>query len=547
MLTVQTSGRVAVRFAKELLMRYRHYALSAAALLVCALPSLAQDQPKVTPAAEQLHPAGHDHSDKAAPKTAQLLEGYGNGGFPVTGASAPAQAYFSNGMELAAAFAHKASIVAMEEAVRLDPACALCLWGLAYTSGPTINYGKDWPERKPLYAMLVKAEALAKKTGTKRERDLIAVFRKRYTPGATPARRDAVFAKDMQKLVRKYPADNTIAVLAADAIIQAMEGDNYKSEAMKAVGLLETVLARAPNDTPAIHFYIHATEIAGVPARAEPFADKLGTLAPRASHLVHTPSHTFYWVGRYQDAATVNHRAVELGKQNAIRLGMTEPDGVWGLPYHAHNVIFGLGGALMAGDAKIGLELGRPLVDRSEAQDKAHPVMQLLTAAGYFALARFDDPGAVLARPQPKLPYLTAAWHYARGEVFAKQGDKAGLKAEIAALEAMVIPPQVAGESKAPDQMVSIVRLVLTGRLAMAEGRWADAGAAFKAAAEIEETEDFMQFSDPPAFWYPVRRDYAAALQAAGDKAGAKRELEATLKLRPKDPVVMAMLAGLAG
>ena len=80
----------------------------------------------------------------------------------------------------------------------------------------------------------------------------------------------------------------------------------------------------------------------------------------------------------------------------------------------------------------------------------------------------------------------------------------------------------------------------------MAEQRWNDAGAAFRAAAEIEETEDFMQFSDPPAFWYPVRRDYAAALLAAGDKAGAKRELEATLKLRPKDPVATAMLAGLA-
>jgi tetratricopeptide (TPR) repeat protein len=527
-------------------MRYGKFAFGAAVLLACALPGWAQDTPKVTPAAEAAHPEGHDHSDKAAPKTAQLLPGYGNGGFPVTGANPQAQAFFSNGMELAAAFAHRASIVAMEEAVRLDPACAMCLWGLAYTSGPTINYGKDWPERKKLYAMLGTAQDLAKKTGTKRERDLIGVFRKRYLPGATIAKRDAAFAKDMQKLVKKYPLDDTIAVLAADAIIQAMTGETYKAEAMKAVGLLEVVLARTPDDTPAIHFYIHATEIAGVPARAERFADKLGALAPRASHLVHMPSHTYYWVGRYQDAATVNHRAVELGKENAIRLGMTEPDGVWGLPYHAHNVIFGLGGALMAGDAKIGLELGRPLVDRSQGQDKAHPVMQLLSAAGYFAIARFDDPKAVLARPKPKLPYLTAAWHYARGEVFAKQGDLVGLKAEIAALEAMKIPPQSADESKAPDQMVQIVRLVLTGRLAMGEGRWSDAQTAFRAAAEIEETEDFMQFADPPAFWYPVRRDYAAALLAAGDKAGAKRELEATLKLRPKDPVVMAMLAGLA-
>jgi tetratricopeptide (TPR) repeat protein len=530
---------------REFSMRYGRLLLGSGFLLL-SLPGSAQDLPKATPAAEQAHPAEHDHTDQTTPKTAQLLEGYGGGGFAVTGANAQAQAFFSNGMELAAAFAHKASIAAMAEAVRLDPKCAMCRWGLAYTSGPTINYGKGWPERKQLYAMLGTAEELAQKTGTERERELIKVFRKRYLPGATIAKRDTAFAKDMLKLVKKYPDDNTIAVLAADALIQAMDEHNYKAEAMKAVGLLEVVLARAPSDTPAIHFYIHATEIARVPARAEPYADKLGGLAPRASHLVHMPSHTYYWVGRYQDAATVNHRAVELGKENALRLGLTAPNGVWGLPYHSHNVIFGLGGALMAGDAKIGLELGRELIDHSQAEEEAHPVMQLLASAGYFALARFDDPKAVLARPESKLPYLKAAWHYARGEAFAKLGNLAGLKTEIAALPSDALA-KADPKMKAPDQMVAIVRLVLVGRLAMAEQRWADAATAFKGAAEIEETEDFMQFADPPAFWYPVRRDYAAALLAGGDKAGALREVDASLKLRPKDPVALELRGRIGG
>ena len=99
---------------------------------------------------------------------------------------------------------------------------------------------------------------------------------------------------------------------------------------------LERVLAADPTYTPAIHFYIHATEIAGVATKAEPYADRLIALAPRASHLVHMPSHTYYWVGRYQDAADVHMRAVEIGVENAKRLGLPPPDGVWGLPYHAH-------------------------------------------------------------------------------------------------------------------------------------------------------------------------------------------------------------------
>jgi hypothetical protein len=278
-------------------MRLSLTATAVAVLALSGLPGLAQDQPKATPAAEQSHPEGHNHTDQAAPKTAQLLEGYGGGGFAVATANPQAQAFFSNGMELAAAFAHKASIQAMEEAVRLDPGCAMCLWGQAYTGGPTINYGADLTERALLYAQLTKAEKLAKKIESERNRNLIAVFRKRYRPGGSIEKRDRAFAKDMVKLVQQYPQDNTIAVLAADAIIQAMGEQDYKAQGRVAVGLLETVLSRAPNDTPAIHFYIHASEIAGVPERAEPYADKLGTLAPRASHLVHMPSHTYYWVG----------------------------------------------------------------------------------------------------------------------------------------------------------------------------------------------------------------------------------------------------------
>jgi len=524
----------------------RRASLTAIGLALLAAPVVAQDVPKATPAAEQAHPDGHNHTDQAAPKRPELLTGYGNGGFAVTGANPEAQAFFSNGMELAAAFAHKASIQAMEEAVRLDPGCAMCHWGLAYASGPTINYGSDAADRVRLRGVLDTAHKLARKGATPRERDLIETFRKRYKRGGTIEKRDREFAAAMTEMVTRYPQNNTIAVLAADAIIQAMGPADYKAKALEASALLETVLARAPQDTPAIHFYIHSTEIAGVPARAETYADALGTLAPKASHLVHMPSHTYYWVGRYQDAARANHAAVQVDKANAVRLGIPEPEGVWGLPYHAHNVIFGLGGALMAGDASIGLELGRPLVDRSETRDKAHPVMQLLSSAGYFALARFDDPAGVLARPEPKLPYLKAARNLSAGEGFAKQGHLAGPRAEISALEKFEAPAE-GQDSKAPGQMVGIVREVLKGRLAMAEARWADAEAAFRQAAEIEETEDFMRFSDPPAFWYPVRRDVAAAKAAAGNKAGALVELETTLKLRPKDPVALEMKAKLGG
>ena len=511
----------------------------------------AEGAAKAPPSAHGDHAAtGHNHDDSTVPKVPTLLTGYGNGGFAVTTAVPAAQAFFSNGMELGAAFAHKAAIAAMGEAVRLDPACAMCLWGQALVSGPTINYGSEPKERAPLLIMARKAKVLAAKTGTARERDLIDALILRYLPGKDVHARDKAYAAAMQKVARRFPADNEIAVLTADALMVSAfveEADDFDHAAIDAaIALLEPVLQRVPGHTPAIHFYIHATEVAGEPEKAERHADRLAGLAPNASHLVHMPSHTFFWVGRYQDAADTNWRAVEIGKANARRLGLPEPKGVWDLPYHAHNVIFGLGGAMMAGDARTALNLARPLVERSAERDKAEPFSQMLAAAGYFAMARFDDPAAVLALPEPRLPYLKAARHYARGEAMVWLRDLAGAKAELAAIPAQVAEKDKDGkiehDSRAPEQMLGITRGVLEGRIAMAEGRSKDAVKAFTVAAEIEETKDFMQFSDPPAFWYPVRRDVAAALLAAGDTAGARAAAAESLRLRPRDPVAEDLL-----
>lgn len=522
-----------------------HHGMAEAAAPNGATTPVMQHAPEAH--ASEAHGANHGHDDGIVPPTPTLLPGYGNGGFAITTTVPQAQAFFSNGMELGAAFAHEAAIAAMKEAVWLDPGCAMCKWGQALVAGPTINFTKTADERKPLLKLATEAADLAQKHGTAKERDLTAALVLRYQPGGKPVDHDKAYANAMRALAARYPQDNELLVLTADAIM--VESTDFGARhreaelAAEASALLEKVLARAPDHTPAIHFYIHASETIDKPQQAEPFADRLASLAPNASHLVHMPSHTFYWLGRYQDAADTNWRAVEIGKADAKRLGVAAPHGVWGLGYHAHNVIFGLGGALMAGDSRSALSLARPLVERAQAQADADPFEQLMSAAGYFALARFDDPASVLALPEPKTPYLKAARHYARGEALVWQGDLVGAKAELAAIQAKVVIGEIDKDHRAPEQMLGITRAVLEGRLAMAEHRYADAVKAFTTAAEIEETPDFRRFSDPPAFWYEVRRDVAAACLAMGDKAGARQAAEAALKLRPRDAVAIALLA----
>lgn len=458
----------------------------------------------------------------------KLLEGYGPGGFAIDTKNAQAQAFFDNGIQLAHAFAHQAAIDAFEEARRLDPSCAMCAWGHAWSLGPTINYGVDDAHRTRAADIVAEAERLAI-NGSDRDRRLIAALKLRYAKDGG----NQAFARAMEELARAWPADDAILTLAADAVMVA---ESYGGDKARPVALLEAVLKRTPDYAPAIHLYIHATEWAGFPERAEPYADRLGVVAPAASHLVHMPSHTYYWIGRYRDAGRVNLRAAEIGLAQAKALGIGElPDDP--LPsYHLHNVHFGIGGALMSGDGATALAIARPLIAAADTAKTQHEFRQEVLGNAYIAVARFADPGEMLRLPDPGKtnPVTRALWRYARGEAVARRGDAADVRREASA-----VPWRVARDGG----MMRVARHVLEGRAAMLERDYRRAARAFGKAAKVEEAEPLGSSADPPAWWFPVRRSLAAALLAQGDAAGALREVDAAIKRRPRDPVAHAIRA----
>jgi hypothetical protein len=143
------------------------------------------------------------------------------------------------------------------------------------------------------------------------------------------------------------------------------------------------------------------------------------------------------------------------------------------------------------------------------------------------------------------LPFLEAAWHYARGEAYAKLGEVESVRKEAAAIHG------VSGELGKDDgslqaqTMTYIARNVLVGRADMMDHRPKEAAQAFAEAAEHEESDDFRSVSDPPAWHYPVRRDLASALLEQGDLTGARREAVAALDFRKNDPGTLALIAKL--
>ncbi|MDQ0462868.1 tetratricopeptide (TPR) repeat protein [Caulobacter ginsengisoli] len=467
-----------------------------------------------------------------------MVAGFGSTGYHADTDNAQARAWFEQGVRLFWAFDESEAIRAFVYAQKLDPNCAMCAWGEAWARGPTINYPVSEPDR---VLALAAADRAVKLSGKLNERDkgLIAAMRARYLPGSTKAS-NAAFAIAMLSLADRFPEDNDVLLLASDAQLINTSTDVLNNPRL--MNMLETVLARDPNQSFAIHLYIHATEWANDPGKAEFYANKLAALTPGASHLIHMPSHTFYNIGRYEDAAIANYEAVKADIRYA-ELGKP-PGGATRSPLHRHNIQFGLGGALMSGDAPRGLYLADHMMTAYD--DTSAGWSGFSRAHAWYAYGQLADPDKVLAMPAPipKAAYLRVAWRYARGEAMFRKRDVAGLKAELAALrreQSAVSPPKSADFAKTYKALVLIPGLVLEGRLAVLENRPAAAVNAFGKAAKLQDGAWMGQ--DPPLWWYPVRRSLAAAYLRQGDLTRARAAAEASLKLRPKDPTSLFVLS----
>ncbi|QEE26552.1 hypothetical protein FTW19_00125 [Terriglobus albidus] len=523
----------------------KHSRLAASLLVVLLATSFvnagAQTNP-VSPAPQSMscHMELPPAKDQAPAQS--ILSGYGDGGFPIQTASGEAQAYFNNGMQLGHAFAHRSSAAAFRRAAQIDPLCAMCFWGEAWARGPSINFTIDNATQAELARLADHAAALAKDS-PERERALIAALQERYKDGGGKGEGDQRYARAMDALAQAYPTDNEIAIMAADAWMIPASQENTQNHLDRVIQILEQALQRAPNNTGVIHLYIHATEMDGVAAEALPYAEKLEALAPAASHLVHMPSHTYFSVGRYQDAEQSNLHAVAIDLRNAERL--KPQGGVFGLGYHDHNVIYGEEAALMDGDSKNGLALAASEVEQIPNLKPNAIFQQYELGEAYIVYGRYGSESDIngLADPGESLPFARTLWHYARSEAAVRRGDVAAAKEELSRV-ALTNEQSSSFRDSFPQasDLVDIAHLVLLGRTAMMEKHFSDAEALFRDAAEKQETK-LATLVDPSGWWYPVRRSVAAALLAQGNYKAAMVEAKQALLHWPNDPVSLRILS----
>lgn len=469
-------------------------------------------------------------SDKPMP----LIRGLAPIHYVISSSHPDVQSYFDQGISLLYGFEYAAAYQSFKKARTLDPNCAMCNWGMAMALGPNINNG-DMADKDAAEARDLVAAALTKPGLRDRDRALLEALAIRYAPNPPKDQGNVYAEKYADALItasQRWPQDDFVAVLAAEAAMTVRPWDYWEKGGHvalpwggKAMALVETVLKRSPDQPEAIHLYIHLTENSDNPKRAEPYADRLGLLAPNSPHLIHMPSHTYYPLGRFADSIRINEQAIKVDEGMARELG--ESPVAFG--YYFHHSRFIMSAAQQVGDGATALRIAAEL-EKQVPLDKAlkSEWSESTLALALQARAQFEAPAQILAirAPDRRLKLATLVWHGVRAEAYARKGDIGAARKELSAVDKMA----AAISDKDWQGFVQRIVEMAHGRVDLAAGNYAAAAGHFRTAA-LREGE--FDYSEPPLWDQPAETALGRVLLMTGDANGAKAAFEQALKRRP--------------
>jgi tetratricopeptide (TPR) repeat protein len=468
----------------------------------------------------------------------------------VSTANAAAQKAFDQGLAWSFAFNHGDAERAFREAARLDDALAMAWWGVALVNGPHINNATvDEAHSKVAWDALGEAKK-RREAASEVEKALIDALGARYAwpPPADRRALDEAYAAAMADVFKRFPKDADVATLYAEALMDVRPWDQWTRDGQPQPGTLEVVQALEtarglnPDHPGALHLTIHALEASPQPERAREAADRLRNLVPDAGHLVHMPSHIDVRLGRWQEAAVANEKAMAADERyNARKL---EP-GFWGL-YMAHNQHFLGYTAMMEGRREAALDHMQGVVAMfpvSFVKENA-AFMDAFMTSHLEALKRFGEWQAVLeAKPVVEgLPVSTAHRHMTRAVALSALGRVREAEKEAAAVRQAVAARSKdgGGGSHTPAAAMAVGLPYVEGEIAYRKG---DKTAAIAKLREAVALEDGLKYDEPPAWTVPTRHSLGAVLIASRRYADAEQVYREDLKRYPENGWALRGLA----
>ncbi len=456
---------------------------------------------------------------------APLFKGMGNYHRTISTSSEGAQRYFNQGMVLSFGFNHAESIRSFRAAQRLDPNCAMCFWGEALATGPNINIRSDGQvvmqpqERLDAHAAITKAMAL-REYASPAERQLIEAQAARYNGDVDSDRGplDQAYADVMADYMAAYPDDDDAGAIYAESLMNLMPWDYWsdsgapKDDTRKVIAMLEQIIERSPDHPLALHLYIHAVEASEDPGVAEDEADRLLDLVPGSGHLVHMPSHIYWRIGRYADAADANIKAAAVDE---AYIAQCNAQGFYPALYYPHNIHFLWAATSMGGQSAMAIDSARKLADNVRMEQiEQFPTVEFFKTIPILTQVQFGQWDAILAEAEPPTPrdYSRAIASYARGTALVRTGKSDEAWEELEQLASLMDTVQIQFLDNAAypaTTLLNIAHRLLAGDLAMAEGEPDAAIAMFEEAVELQ---DGLPYTEPPFWYYPTRQTLGQAL-----------------------------------
>ena len=485
-------------------------------------------------------------ADAAGASQAPLFDTFGDLHRDIDSKVPAAQRYFDQGLRMAYGFNHEAAGRAFAEAARLDPACAMCVWGQALVLGPNINLPMDPAAAKDATAFAKRAALLAA-NARPADHALIQAQLARFADPAPDDRKplDRAYADAMARAVAEFPGDDDAATLYAEALMDLSPWSYWTADGKpteftpRILAELERVLARSPRHIGAMHYYIHATEASLTPERAEPYADALAGLAPGSGHLVHMPAHTYIRIGRYHDATLTNFAATSADK--TFLAFCHGSNGMYPIGYVPHNWHFATMSAGLTGSRTLALQAASETakrVDRAVMDTPGMAFMQLFVVAPLFTQVRFGQWKAILGptAPPADLPFPTAIWHFARGMANVRTGALVDATREAAALHAIATEPAMEklafSATTHGDNLLRVADALLRGELLRAQGKRTPSLESLRQAVAAEDT---LAYNEPADWPLPTRHYLGAALLEAGRVDDARQTYLRDLKTYPEN------------
>jgi tetratricopeptide (TPR) repeat protein len=520
-------------------------------------------------AAAQQDMPGHDMgmAMKEIPAPEKLpvpvkMIGIGNSHLAITG-TPEAQVWFDQGLNLLHDFWDYESIKAFEQAVRVDPNCAMCYWGLYRalmfrTSTPT-----SYSERA-----LASATRLKNKSRKNEQLYIEAAMTENDVIKAASGDGNGDNAKVIavwRSLVKKSPADLQAKIFLAGSLRDGFdENGEPKKGTKEGNAILEEVLKAAPNDSAANHYWIHAMEPSSHPELALQSATLLASLAPASGHMVHMPGHIFYRVGDYAQA---EHwfAASTVVDERYMQTQHVDVDDDWN---YVHNLTYGIANLMEEGKLQEATALSRKLPGaRGQLQatlyigsprdgfGRLNPKLPVALRTGDWAgvLKMLED-----EKPGDKLENLNflagELREFAAGMLALEAKDVNAAQAASVRLDAALwdmsqkvkdAPKKKKDSSTGPvmamimpDAMpgpllssLSIMSLELRASILAQQNQLPKAKSLFDEAAQQEKN---LGYREPPTYIRPVGETEGIALMGAKDYAGAHKAYEAALVERPK-------------